>query len=170
MPPLELAGLTIFILLLFTGIYAAIIGLPGTVLILGDAFFYALATGFDKIGLKAIALLAMMALAAEAVGATMEMTGKLRLTPSWKGFVASLAGGITGDLWVRPLLLGLATLLGIFLGGFAGFFLQELFRQSRIKPALRASSGAILTSAAGIFTKGSLALTMTVVTLNYIYS
>ena len=170
MSPLELAGLTIFILLLFAGIYATVIGLPGTVLILGDVFFYALATGFDKIGFKAIVLLSFMALVAELFGVTMEMTSKLRLAPSWKGSAASLAGGLLGALCLTPLLLGLGTLLGVFLGGFAGFFVLELFRQSRIKPALRASSGALITSAAGIFTKGSLALTMTIVTLNYIYS
>ena len=50
MPPLELAGLTIFILLLFAGIYGAVIGLPGTILILGSVFFYALLTGFHTIG------------------------------------------------------------------------------------------------------------------------
>ncbi len=170
MPPLEMTGLTIFILVLFAGVYVSTIGLAGTFLILADVFFYSLATGFSKIGLKIIVLLVLLALLAEALSLTTEMASKVRLVPSWKGFVASLAGGLVGALCLTPLLLGLGVLLGILLGSFTGFFLCELFRQRRSKPTFRASSGAMLASAAGMFAKGSLALIMTIVTLNSIYS
>ena len=170
MPPLELVGLTVLVLLLFVGIYGAVIGLPGTVLILGSVFFYALLTGFHKIGAGAIVLLIILTIVAEGIGFTVEFTNKIRFGPSLPGIMASLAGSLLGALCLTPLLLGLGTLLGVFLGGFAGFFMMELIRQSKLKPAHRASARTMLTSAAGIFAKGSCALTMTVVTLLNIYS
>ena len=170
MPTIELAGLTIFILLLFAGVYLTIFGLPGTILILFDVFFYALLTGFDRIGFKAIVILAVMTIVAEALGFTLEMTSTYRFGPSLKGMLASLIGALLGALALTPALWGLGTLMGIFLGGFSGFLILELIRQGRLKPAFRASSGAIITTAAAIFTKGSFAVAMTVVTLSNIYS
>ena len=170
MPPLELAGLTIFILLLFAGIYGAVIGLPGTILILGSVFFYALLTGFHTIGVGTIVLLILLSIVAEGIGFTVEFKNKIRFGPSLSGILASLAGGMLGAMCLTPLLWGLGTLLGIFLGGFAGFFMVELIRQSKRKPVHRTSARTMLTSAVAIFAKGSCALVMTIVTLLNIYS
>ena len=170
MPTIELAGLTIFILLLFAGVYLTIFGLPGTILILFDVFLYALFTGFGRIDIKAIVILAVMTIVAEALGFTLEMTSTYRFGPSLKGMLASLIGALLGALALTPALWGLGTLMGIFLGGFSGFLILELIRQGRLKPAFRASPGAIITTAAVIFTKGSFAVAMTVVTLSNIYS
>ena len=159
-----------FILLLFAGIYGAVIGLPGTVLILGSVFFYALLTGFHRIGLGAIVLLILLTIVAEGISFTMEFTNKVHLGPSLAGIMASLTGSLLGALCLTPLLWGLGTLLGIFLGGFTGFFTAELIRQSKMKPAHRASVRTLLSSAAGVFAKGSCAVAMTVVTLLNIYS
>jgi uncharacterized protein YqgC (DUF456 family) len=170
MPPMELAGLTVFIVLLFAGVYLTIFGLPGTVLILLDVFVYALITGFNRIGFKAIVLLVVMTIAAEALGFTMEMASTVRFGPSLRGLLAATTGCVLGALFLTPILWGLGTLLGIFLGGFTGFFIMEMLRQSRLKPAFRAPSRAILATAAGTFTKGSFAVAMSVVTLSNIYS
>jgi uncharacterized protein YqgC (DUF456 family) len=129
-----------------------------------------LLTGFQKIGIGAILLLIVLTIIAEGIGFTVEFTNKIRFGPSLAGIMASLAGSLLGALCLTPLLWGLGTLLGIFLGGFAGFFLMELIRQSKLKPAHRTSAGALMTAAAGIFAKGSCALTMTVVSLLNIYS
>jgi uncharacterized protein YqgC (DUF456 family) len=170
MPPLEMAGLTIFILLLFTGIYVAVIGLPGTVLILGSVFLYALLTGFHNIGVGTIVFLVFLTIVAEGIGFTVEFTNKISFGPTLSGIMASLAGSLLGALCLTPLLWGLGTLLGVFLGGFAGFFLTELVRQSKLKPAHRPSARTMLAAAAGIFAKGSCAFVMTVVALLNIYS
>ncbi|HLE17107.1 MAG TPA: DUF456 domain-containing protein, partial [Syntrophales bacterium] len=140
MPTIELAGLTIFILLLFAGVYLTIFGLPGTILILFDVFLYALFTGFGRIDIKAIVILAVMTIVAEALGFTLEMTSTYRFGPSLKGMLASLIGALLGALALTPALWGLGTLMGIFLGGFSGFLILELIRQGRLKPAFRASS------------------------------
>ncbi len=168
--PLELTGLAAFILLLFVGVYAAIIGLPGTFFILGNVFIYSLVTGFHKIGFRLLALLMLLAVVAEAIGFIMELASKIRFGPSLKGVLASLLGGFLGALCLTPVLLGLGTLMGIFLGAFVGLFVMELIKQGRLKPKLRASAYAMLASAAGIFVKGSCALAMTIVILSKIYS
>ena len=170
MTSLEITGLTIFILFLFLGIYATIFSLPGTILISCTVFSYALLTGFDKIGFKVIFLLIVMTVISESIGLLMEMMSKIRFVPTLKGILVSLVGSLLGAMALTPLLLGLGTLLGIFLGGFAGFFSLEMFRQSRLKPAFRASSGAILATVTGIFVKGFFAIAMTSVTLLNIYS
>lgn len=170
MPSLEIAGLTIFMLLLFAGVYAAIIGLPGTLLILGTVFLYMLLAGFQKIGVTTSLLLISLSIIAEAVGFTTDMKSKVRFWPSSRHIIASLVGAALGTLCLTPLLLGLGTLLGLFLGAFSGLLAMELFSQGRLKTNLRTPFGAMFTTAAGIFTKGSCAMTMTVVTLSKIYS
>ena len=44
----EIAGLTVFILVLFMGIFSIVFGIPGTAVILIDVILYALITGFEK--------------------------------------------------------------------------------------------------------------------------
>ena len=46
------AGFTVFILILFAGIFLNLFGLPGTVVIFFDVLLYAIFTGFDHVGLK----------------------------------------------------------------------------------------------------------------------
>ncbi len=65
MSPFEIAGLTVFILILFLGVFLTVFGLPGTVLILIDVVAYALLTGFAQIGFKVILILVAMAVVAE---------------------------------------------------------------------------------------------------------
>ncbi len=170
MPPLEMAGFTIFILLLLVGIYAVIIGLPGTLLILATVFIYILLGGFQKIGLTTSLLLVFLSIIAEAIGFATDMRSKLRLGLSSRCIAASLVGAALGALCLTPLLFGLGTLVGLFLGAFCGLMIMELISQVRLKPKHRAPSGAICTTAVGIFAKGTCALTMTILSLSKIYS
>ena len=50
------AGLAVFILILFLGIYLNLFGLPGTVVIFFDVLFYGIVTGIERIGWKMYAL------------------------------------------------------------------------------------------------------------------
>jgi uncharacterized protein YqgC (DUF456 family) len=71
---------------------------------------------------------------------------------------------------MTPVLFGLGTIIGIFLGGFCGVLIVEIIRQSMLKPALRAGYRAILGRAAGTFVKGFCAIIMTIISLSNIYS
>jgi uncharacterized protein YqgC (DUF456 family) len=168
--PIEIAGLTVFIMVLFLGLFSIIFGLPGTMLILLDVIVYGAVTRFETIGLKVIIALLILAAAAEALEFFLGMTVALRFGLSIQAFWASIIGGILGAAFMTPFFFGLGAILGVFIGGFAGVFLVELIRQGRLKPAFRASYGAVIGRVAGTLAKGFMAVVMVIITLTSIYS
>ena len=170
MTPLEIAGLTIFILLLFIGIFSILFGIPGTVIVLIDVILYALFTGFDKIGIKILIILLVISLLAETIDFALEMAGIARFGISKKMIWASAIGGFIGATIMTPLLYGLGTIAGTFLGGFTGVMMIDIIHQSRLKPALKMGYGLFFGRCAGMLVKGFLTLIMIIITLTNIYS
>jgi uncharacterized protein len=168
--PFEIAGLTIFILILFTGIFLTLFGFPGTVLILMDVIGYAILTGFSPIGFKLLLLLLLMAVVAELLDFGLGMAGAVRFGSSRRGMWAALIGSIAGVMLLTPFFLGLGTLVGIFLGGGVAVFIVEMIQRRKLKPAFRASIGAVLGRTTGIVVKGVFAVIMVAITLYHIYS
>jgi uncharacterized protein YqgC (DUF456 family) len=168
--PLATAGLTIFILLLFVGIFITVFGFPGTFVILADVIIYSWITGFKEIGFAIILILAVITLAAEAIDFYLGMKGAKKYTPSRMAVFASLLGGIVGAIIMTRILLGLGTVIGIFLGGFSGVLIAEFMEERRLKLAFRASYGALLARIAGVMTRGLSAIVMTVIAMSKIYS
>ena len=170
MTPLEVVGLSIFILVLFAGIFSTIFGLPGTIIIFVDVILYALITGFHRIGIKIIFFMFIVTLLAETLDFALGMAGAARFIPSKKNFWAAAAGALLGGMAMTPALYGLGTVTGGFIGGFCGVLTVEILRQNRLKPAFRTSYRAVLTGMAGVLTKGFAALAMTIAALSNIYS
>ncbi len=170
MTSLEIAGLTLFIVVLFVGLYINLFGLPGTALIFLDTLGYASVSGFSSIGSSLLISLLVLALLAEGLELILSVTGVSRFSVSKRGFGASILGSIAGTLLLTPWLLGLGIVAGIYLGGFLGILLMELIRQMHLRPSLRKTNSALLGRAAGTLAKGSLALAMVVLTLMSIYS
>ena len=170
MTPLDVGGLTLFILVLLLGTFSILFGFPGTIIILIDAFIYGAVTGFEKIGLKILVTLLVLSVLAEVADFAVSMAGAVRFGVSQKGFWAFTAGGFIGALLMTPLFFGLGLLIGTFLGGFIAMMIVELLARSKIKPTLRATYGAILSRVAGICVKGVFALIMVIITLTSIYS
>jgi hypothetical protein len=170
LPPLETAGLTVFILVLFIGIFSTLFGFPGTIIILLASVIFAALTGFAKLGFKIILVLAMLSFAAEMLDFYLGVRGAARFGASKKGVVASVIGGVAGAILMTPFFFGLGTLMGAFFGGFAGTLTVELLRQKHLKPAMRASYGAVLGRMAGLMAKGGCAMAMTIMVLYNIYS
>jgi hypothetical protein len=168
--PIEAIGLTLFILALFAGLFLIIFGLPGTVVILIAVISYALATGFNSIGFGTILILVLIALVAESLEFFLGMAGAQRLGASRASIIASVIGGIAGAAMMAPLLLGLGVIIGSFIGAFAGAFVVEYAAQRKLKPAARASYGALLGRLAGVVAKGFCAVTMIIIALMKIYS
>jgi len=168
--PLEIVGVTLFILVLMLGAFSILFGLPGTVIILIDATIYAAVTGFERIGLKILATLLILSILAELADFAVGMAGAVKFGASRKAFWASIIGGLLGAALMAPFLLGLGAVAGGFFGGFAGVLTVELLRRNRLKPSLRAAWGTILGRAAGICVKGGLALIMIVITLSTVYN
>ncbi len=170
MSPLEVAGLTVFILVLFTGIFSTIFGLPGTIVIFLDVLLYAFITGFYRIGIKLIFIMFVITLLAEALDFALGMAGAARFIPSKNNLYAAAAGALLGGILLTPVLFGLGTISGVFLGGFCGVLAVEILRQNRLKPAFRASSRSVFMGMASVFVKGFSALAMVIATLLTIYS
>jgi uncharacterized protein len=168
--PIEIGGLSLFILVLLFGAFSIIFGLPGTVIILIDAALYAAVTGFERIGFKILLTLLLLSILAELADFAVGMGGAVKFGASRKAFFASVVGGSIGAVLMAPFWLGLGAVAGGFLGGFAAILITELLRQNRLKPALRAAWGAILGRAAGICVKGAFALIMVVITLTSVYN
>ncbi len=170
MTPLETAGLALFFLVLFLGMFSTIFGLPGTAIIFLDVLVYAAVTGFHRIGLGVLLALALIMVAAEAIEFFLGVLGAARFGASKQGLWASVLGGILGALLLTPSLLGLGAVAGAFFGGFAGTLLVEMLRQHKLKPAFRAAKGAMLGRIAGTAAKGLLCLLMIAITVSKIYS
>jgi uncharacterized protein YqgC (DUF456 family) len=167
---MEIGGLTLFILVLLFGAFSILFGLPGTIIILIDAFLYAAVTGFEKIGFKILITLLVLSALAECADFAVGMAGAVKFGASRKGLLAFFIGGLIGAVLMTPFLLGLGLLIGTFLGGFAAMLIVEMLSRNRLKPSLRAAYGAILGRVAGICVKGFFALIMVVITLTSIYS
>ncbi len=170
MSPLEEAGLTLFILLLFAGVYCTVFGLPGTLVILIDIAAYASITHFEHVGLALIAVLAALAIIAEGIDVFSGMAGVRRVPTSKAAVAASIAGGIIGALALTPVLFGLGTMAGVFLGGLGGLLLVEQLERKKLKalfrerPAVRAGRIGI------VVLKGCTAIAMSALALARVYS
>ena len=170
MTPLEVGGLTLFILVLLFGAFSILFGFPGTVIIFIDALIYSIITGFEKIGIKILLTLLILSALAEVADFAVGMAGAMKFGVSRKGFWAFTIGGFIGALLMTPFFLGLGLLIGTFLGGVIAILTMELLARNKLKPTLRAAYGAILGRVAGICVKGFFALIMVIITLTSIYS
>ncbi|HPK54778.1 MAG TPA: DUF456 domain-containing protein [Smithellaceae bacterium] len=170
MPSLAASSFAVFILILFAGIYLSLFGLPGTAIIFIDILIYAAINGFDRIGLKVILFLLFFSIIAETIDFLLDMAGALRPSPSKKLFWISALCAIAGALILTPVLLGLGTFGGFFLGGFAAILVMELIRQSQLPAPFQASGRAIFTMIGAKMVKGCIALAMIAFSLSHIYS
>ena len=163
------AGFTVFILILFAGIFLNFFGLPGTIVIFFDVLLYAIFTGFDPVGLKIILFLLISTVFAETIDFFV-MTGMYQPMISTKSFVAAIIGAVIGAFLLTPFFWGPGTWGGFFLGGLAGVLTVELIHQSNLKAPFRTPGSAILAMIGGKMIKGLIALFMIAFSLSNIYS
>lgn len=128
MPAISTAGLTVFMLVMFAGLFSIISGLPGTLIILGAAIVYSLVTGFGILGLKVLGLLVVIAAVTEALDVLFIMSGSRGPGFSKAGLVSSVLGGLAGAAILTPVFMGLGALAGILLGGITANIMVELLK------------------------------------------
>lgn len=163
------AGFTVFILILFTGIFLNLFGLPGTVVIFFDVLLYAIFTGFDHVGLKIILLMLISTIIAETID-FLVMAGGYQPITSKKSFGAAAIGAVGGAFLLTPFFWGPGTWVGFFLGGLAGILTIEFIHQSKLKAPFRTPGHAIIAMIGGKMVKGLIALFMIAFSLSNIYS
>lgn len=163
------AGFTVFILILFTGIFLNLFGLPGTVVIFFDVLLYAIFTGFDHVGLKIILFMLISTIIAETID-FLVMAGGYQPITSKKSFGAAAIGAVIGAFLLTPFFWGPGTWVGFFLGGLAGILTIEFIHQSKLKAPFRTPGHAIIAMIGGKMVKGLIALFMIAFSLSNIYS
>ena len=170
MPFFVEVGFTIFILILFAGIFLNLFGLPGTVVIFFDVLFYSIFTGFDRVGLKIILFLLISAISAETIDFFIVRDETSQPIVSKKSFTAVVLGAFIGTFLLTPFFGGPGIWIGFFSGGFAGILTIEVIRQSKLKAPHRALNRAIVTMAGKKIIKGFITLCMIAFSLSNIYS
>lgn len=165
MYPLDAFGLTLFIVILFLGIFVCIHGLPGMVLIAAAVLIYSILTGFDKIGWKAVLALSLIAVAVETADVFFAMKEGSRVAPSRQAIMVSFGGSCIFALLLTPSFLILGLVGGFFLGGMAGMICDLTVQEAKLKPSYRTSFGVLLGRISGLFWKGSVATVLVCFTL-----
>lgn len=165
------AGFTIFILILFAGIFFNLFGLPGTVVIFFDVLFYSIFTGFEQIGWKIILFLLVSAVIAETVEFfwIISETPQQAVSPK-KSIKAAALGAFMGVFLLTLLFGGPGIWIGFFLGGLAGILIMEIIRQSRLKAPYRTLNRFIFNIVGKNAVKGFISLCMIAFSLSNIYS
>jgi uncharacterized protein len=164
------AGFTIFILILFAGIFLNLFGLPGTAVIFFDVLFYAILTGFNPVGWKVVLFLFVSALFAETIDFFWVIGETSPPVATRKYFGAAAAGALAGTFLLAPFFWGPGAWIGFFLGGLCGILILEAIRQSRLKAPYRTINHAIFAMAGKKIIKGFIALGMIAFSLSNIYS
>jgi hypothetical protein len=117
---LHVAGLALLFLGCLAALFALVLGLPGTVLIVAFALLYAWATGFVAIQWATIGWLALLAVIAEGLEFLASGAGAAGARPSWRVTFGALGGAFVGGILGAPILFGVGALLGALAGAFAG--------------------------------------------------
>ena len=167
MPAVATAGLTIFTLVMFAGLFSIISGLPGTIIILAAAVVYALVTGFGILGLKVLGVLAVIAALTESLDVLFIMNGARGPGFSKAGLISSVLGGLAGAAILTPVFMGLGALAGILLGGITANIMVETFKYRNRKTVTYKS---IFGDAARKLIKGISGTAMVLIVLFSVYS
>ncbi len=162
---METGFLILLVLLFIVGFFSILFGFPGTWIILAAAALYGWGTGFEKITLPLLAILAALAAAGEGVEYFLGVAGARRLGASKKGAFFSVVGGLVGAIAGAPIFFGLGALIGLFAGAFVGAFGYELIRYGNLMRSFKSGFGALMGRASGMAAKLFLALAMVVAVL-----
>ena len=161
---LSIFGHILFFIFLVVSLIVLFIGLPGTFMILGATFLYALLTGFVKVTGGMLFLMLLATLIGEVAEYFFGIIGAKRYGSSTKGIVFSIIGGFAGAIVGAPLLFGLGAIIGALCGAFAGAVAIELytFGLGEWQKALRSGWGNFLGRIAGMIFKIAIAIGMIV--------
>lgn len=165
-------GFTIFILILFSGIFLNLYGLPGTVVIFFDVLLYALFTGFENIGIKIILFLFFSAAIAETIEFfwVVSETPQQQNTCPRKSVKAAAMGALLGACLLTPFFWGPGMWAGFFLGGLTGILIMEISRQYQLKAPNRTLNSVFFNIVGKNMVKGFISLCMIAFSLSNIYS
>lgn len=159
---MAIVGWILFVLGWIVGILVIPFGIPGTFLIVIDAFIFALVSGFQSITWGFLGVLLGLSILVELVEFFLGAAAARKYGSSKWGMWGAIIGGFIGALWATPFSPILGTIFGAFIGAFIGAFVFEFIRFSDSARALRAGWGAFLGAFTGRLLKLLVAIIMVV--------
>ena len=153
----------ILLLLLVTGLFINILGLPGLWLMVGAAGLYVLITDWRYAGWGMLLTLLVLALLAELVEFIAGAAGSKAAGGSKRGMAGAIIGGIIGGIAGTPLLPIIGTIIGACIGSFIGAFVIELMIGRGTDLSTRIGWGAAKGRFYGILAKSGFGLMMLLV-------
>jgi len=153
----------LFVLILLFSLISNFFSIPGNFVIVFDAGWYGLATGFNKFSLTFLLTLLFIAIVVEFLEYIVIAFGARRYGASRLGTISGIILGIVGSIsgfFVSPIL---GAIIGGFIGVIVGTITLELIRGKHFKDALHATYGALIGKVGGLTVKVLGSLTMVVI-------
>lgn len=160
---LHVLGLILLLLICALGLFALVLGLPGTLLITAAALVYAWATDFAAIGWSTIGWLALLAVVGEGLELLASGAGAASARPSRRVTLGALAGALVGGILGAPLLFGVGALLGALAGAFGGAALAVRSEGGSLAESVATGMAAMRGRLLGFVIKTALAVAMVVI-------
>jgi uncharacterized protein len=138
------AGRLLFLIFEAALLLLNVLGPPGNWVLLAGAVAYAALTHFARLGWRTLAVMAALALVAEALETIVGLTYTSKRGATKLGTLGAFVGGLAGAALAAGLVPPLGALLGAFGGTFAGAFLFQYLRERERDQALRAGRAAFV--------------------------
>jgi uncharacterized protein YqgC (DUF456 family) len=138
------AGKLVFLTLEACVLLLNAVALPGNWLLLALAGVYAWLTDMHRIGWGSLAIMAGLAVVAEALEATVGLVYTAKRGATRRGTFGAFLGGFAGAVLTAGVAPPLGPMLGAFGGTFAGAYLLEYLGQRQHPQALRAGRAAFV--------------------------
>lgn len=160
---LSIIGFVVFVLVLLAGLFLVPLGLPGTWLIVIDAFVYSLIADFQmgRSDFWVLLFVIILAIVGEILEFGIGVLGSKEMKVSNGAIVCSIIGGIVGVFVGFPLFL-VGTIIGLLIGVFLGAFVYEMLVKKDVRIALDASIKTFFSRVMSIFAKTFIAFVMVV--------
>jgi hypothetical protein len=158
-------GLVLLVLGCLVALCSLVFGVPGTVLIVGFALFYAWATGFAAVHWSTIGWLALLAVLGEGIELAVSGGGAASAHPSRRVTIGALLGALVGGVIGTPFLFGIGSLLGALAGAFVGAAIAVRQEGGTLADAVTTGFAAFKGRLLGFVLKSALAVVMVVVLL-----
>jgi len=145
------------------GVFMLPFNLPGTFLMVGVAFVYALFTHFETFTPSVLVALLGLAAIAELIEYVIGAFITVKYGASKWGVVGAIGGGILGAIWGTPIMPVVGTVVGGFLGAYLGAFLLEYLSYKNAERAVQAGYGAFVGKIGGTVSKLIVAMAMIII-------
>ena len=146
---------TSLIILLVTGLFAVIFGLPGLWIMIAAVIAYAAVTSWQYVGLWTIVTLIIIGILAEIVETAAGGAGAKKEGASKRGILGAIIGGILGGIFLSFLIPipVVGTIIGACLGSLLGAMIVELSIGKELNHSFRIGVGAFKGRLWGILSK-----------------